>query len=194
MPSLEALLLGTKRSLEPTDLGGTVTGEAIIPDVVISEMHSDEVSVTMHPVDVGAQISDHAFRQPATVVCIFGWSDSSRLVNSLFDGSLFRGMDSVNEVYDRLLALKDQRQPLKLSTAKRVYDNVIITKITTTTTVDTENSALIEVTFQEILIAQPKEVTLASIKQASPSRTASLKNAGQRIATNAQTALLQGVR
>lgn len=193
MPSFEALLLGVKRSIEPTSLSGELTGEAIIPDVTIAELHADEVQLTSHPVDVGAQISDHAFKSPALVVCTFGWSDSSRLVNSLFDGSLFKGMDSVSEVYERLLALKDARQPLKLSTAKRTYNSVLITKIQTTTTVDTENSAIIEVTFQEVLIARPKEVTLASIQQADASRTASVQNGGQRT-TVAQQALIQGTR
>lgn len=193
MPSLEALILGTKRSIEPTNLEGQLTGEAIIPDVVISELHSDEVTVTTHPVDTGAQITDHAFRQPAVVICTFGWSDSSRLVNSLFDGSLFKGIESVKDIYDKLLRLKDARQVLKLSTAKRVYDSVLITKLMTTT-VDTENSAIIEVTFQEILTAQARTVALASVTQADASKTASTTNGGQRYATLAQQTLLGGAR
>lgn len=191
MPSLEALLLGTKRSIEPTNLEGQLSGEAIIPDVTIAEVHSDEVTVTSHPVDTGAQIADHAFRQPAVVICTFGWSDSSRLVNSLFDGSLFKGIESVKDVYDKLLRLKDARQVLKLSTGKRVYDAVIITKLMTTTTVDTENSAIIEVTFQEILTARARTVTLASVTQSNASRTAGTSNGGNR---SAQQILLGGAR
>nr|DAV51143.1 MAG TPA: hypothetical protein [Caudoviricetes sp.] len=191
MPSLEALLLGTKRSIEPTNLEGQVTGEAIIPDVTIAETHSDEVVVTTHPVDTGAQIADHAYRQPASVICTFGWSDSSRLVNSLFDGSLFKGIESVKDVYDKLLRLKDARQVLKLSTGKRVYDAVIITKLMTTTTVDTENSAIIEVTFQEIITARARTVTLASVTQSNASRTAGTSNGGNR---SAQQILLGGAR
>lgn len=191
MPSLEALLLGTKRSIEPTNLEGQLSGEAIIPDVTIAEVHSDEVTVTSHPVDTGAQIADHAFRQPAVVICTFGWSDSSRLVNSLFDGSLFKGIESVKDVYDKLLRLKDARQVLKLSTGKRVYDAVIITKLMTTTTVDTENSAIIEVTFQEILTARARTVRLASVTQSNASRTAGTSNGGNR---SAQQILLGGAR
>lgn len=191
MPSLEALLLGTKRSIEPTNLEGQLSGEAIIPDVTIAEVHSDEVTVTSHPVDTGAQIADHAFRQPAVVICTFGWSDSSRLVNSLFDGSLFKGIESVKDVYDKLLRIKDARQVLKLSTGKRVYDAVIITKLMTTTTVDTENSAIIEVTFQEILTARARTVRLASVTQSNASRTAGTSNGGNR---SAQQILLGGAR
>ena len=80
--SLEALLLGRSRGITPEE------GDAIIPDVVISETHDDDVTVTQHPVDTGAPISDHAFVQPAIVTCVFGWSDSSRLINSALDGSI----------------------------------------------------------------------------------------------------------
>ena len=190
MASLQALLLGVKRSIEPSDLLGGLTGESIIPDVTISEFHSDEVTVTTHPVDTGAQISDHAYKQPATVVCSFGWSNSSRLLNSVLDGSIFRGLESANDVYKRLLKMQEERQQLKLSTGKRVYDNVIITKIQTTTTVDTENAAIIEVTFQEILLATTRTVALASIQQ-DISRTGSVVDQGNKSATQAQKTLLR---
>ncbi|MFR3634568.1 MAG: phage baseplate protein [Sutterella sp.] len=190
MASLQALLLGVKRSIEPSDLLGGLTGESIIPDVTISEFHSDEVTVTTHPVDTGAQISDHAYKQPATVVCSFGWSNSSRLLNSVLDGSIFRGLESANDVYKRLLKMQEERQQLKLSTGKRVYDNVIITKIQTTTTVDTENAAIIEVTFQEILLATTRTVALASIQQ-DISRTGGVVDQGNKSATQAQKTLLR---
>ena len=190
MASLQALLLGVKRSIEPSDLLGGLTGESIIPDVTISEFHSDEVTVTTHPVDTCAQISDHAYKQPATVVCSFGWSNSSRLLNSVLDGSIFRGLESANDVYKRLLKMQEERQQLKLSTGKRVYDNVIITKIQTTTTVDTENAAIIEVTFQEILLATTRTVALASIQQ-DISRTGGVVDQGNKSATQAQKTLLR---
>ena len=190
MASLQALLLGVKRSIEPSDLLGGLTGESIIPDVTISEFHSDEVTVTTHPVDTGAQISDHAYKQPATVVCSFGWSNSSRLLNSVLDGSIFRGLESANDFYKRLLKMQEERQQLKLSTGKRVYDNVIITKIQTTTTVDTENAAIIEVTFQEILLATTRTVALASIQQ-DISRTGGVVDQGNKSATQAQKTLLR---
>ena len=74
--SLEALLLGRSRSISP--MSG---GDAVIPDVVISEMHADQVSVTSHPIDTGADVSDHAIMQASVVTCVFGWSDSSRAVS-----------------------------------------------------------------------------------------------------------------
>jgi hypothetical protein len=37
----------------------------IIPDVVVSEKHSDTLEITEHPVETGAAISDHAYKRPA---------------------------------------------------------------------------------------------------------------------------------
>lgn len=205
--TLEALLLGTKRSIEVTSLNGGPTGEAIIPDVVVSEMHSDEVTLTKHPVDTGAQITDHAYAEPAVVVCTFGWSDSSRLLNAALDsvtglltggdtgalGGLFKGEETTQGIYEKLLELQKNRTLLKLSTKKRVYDTVIIRKLETTTTVDTENALLIEVTFEEVITAKAKTVALAEVTQADASRTASTKSGGQRQAQQASLSLAQGV-
>lgn len=208
MPSLEALLLGTKRSIEPTTLSGQVTGEAIIPDVVISEAHTDDVTITKHPVDTGANISDHAFAEPAMITCTFGWSDSSRLINELMSGiasgglsgaagavqSLLKGKETTKDVYAKLLELKNKRTPLKLSTSKRVYDCVLIQHLQTVTSVDTENSAIIEVTFVEIKVAKARTVTLTEITQANASKTAGTNHGGQRYAKPIGTQLLEGTQ
>lgn len=168
--SLEALLLGRSRGITPEE------GDAIIPDVVISETHDDDVTVTQHPVDTGAPIADHAFVQPAIVTCVFGWSDSSRLINSALDGSILKGMQTTKDVYDKLLELKNARMPLHLSTGKRKYDCVLITKLKVSTTADTESSAIIEITFQEVLLAEAKTVSLNAARQKNPKRTASKKS------------------
>lgn len=175
--SLEALLLGRSRSIEPIE-----GGDAIVPDVTISEVHDDEVTVTQHPVDTGAAISDHAIVQPASVTCVFGWSDSSRALNSALDGSILRGMQTSKDVYDRLVELKNQRALLRLSTGKRKYPSVVITKLKVSTTVDTESAAVIEVTFQEVFLVEAKTVSLAAIRQKNPRKTASKTSGGSRSA------------
>lgn len=173
--SLEALLLGRTRSIEPTN-----GGDAIIPDVIVSEVHDDQVTVTQHPVDTGAAISDHAIVQPASVTCVFGWSDSSRALNSALDGSILKGMATTKDVYDRLVELKNNRELLRLSTGKRVYPSVLITALKVTTTVDTESAAIIEITFQEVFLVEGKTVSLASIRQKNPKKTSSKSSGGSR--------------
>ena len=194
MATLEALLFGTKRSIEPTDLSGETTGEAIIPDVIISEAHTDDVTITKHPVDTGANISDHAFAEPAMITCTFGWWDSSRLINGLLDGSIFKGLATAKSVYEKLLELKNKRTLIRLSTAKRVYECVLIQHLQTVTSIDTENSAIVEVTFVEIQVAKARTVTLTEATQADASKTAGTKNGGQRSAKPAGTQILEGTQ
>ena len=153
-------------------------GDSIIPDVVISEMHSDQVTVTNHPVDTGADLSDHAIIQPTTVTCTFAWSDSSRAINSALDGSILQGMETTKDVYEKLLALMRARQPLRLSTGKRAYENVIITALKTTSSVETESAAIIEITFQEVFMAQAQTVSLSRLKQKNAGRTGGKTNRG----------------
>ena len=115
--SLEALLLGRKREFA-----------GIIPDVIISEEHENEVIVTRHPVDTGANVADHAYCLPAVINCQFGWSDSSRLLNSILDFSIFKGLTTTKDVYEKLLELQAKREPFSLSTGKKQYPAVIITR------------------------------------------------------------------
>lgn len=105
--SLEALLLGRKREFA-----------GIIPDVVVSEEHENEVVVTRHPVDTGANVSDHAYQMPTVINCQFGWSDSSRLLNSILDFSIFKGLTTTKDVYEKLLELQAKREPFRFQRAR----------------------------------------------------------------------------
>ncbi len=170
--SLEAILFERNRSIA-----------GIVPDVTISEEHSDSVTVTKHPVDTGANIADHAYVNPATIRCTFGWSDSSRLINSVLDFSIFKGLESTKDVYEKLIDMLKARQPFELQTGKRKYSNVILTEVRTTTTEDTESCLLVDCVFEEILVASVQTVTLAPEYQKNASKTASVTNGGQRSAS-----------
>lgn len=167
--SLEALLLGRKREFA-----------GIIPDVIISEEHENEVIVTRHPVDTGANVADNAYCLPAVINCQFGWSDSSRLLNSILDFSIFKGLTTTKDVYEKLLELQAKREPFALSTGKKQYPAVIITKLKTTSTVDTESALVVDITFEEIRFAKTKEVTLQEAQQKNPQQTASVNQGGNK--------------
>lgn len=42
----------------------------------VKEIHNDELEVTEHPVEVGAMISDHAFKRPVELILEIAWSNS----------------------------------------------------------------------------------------------------------------------
>lgn len=173
---LQSLTPESKRSITLAD----GTGTAIIPGVVVSEDHADEVAVSRHPVDTGAPIADHAYRLPASVVCTFGWGSQSSSINSLLSGSPLRGRRTSAEVYQQFLDWMAARKILSLSTGKRLYPAVLITGLKTSSTVDTENALVLEITFEEVLLVSPSETTLEAAAQKSPQKTASPTSGGNR--------------
>lgn len=170
--SLEAIIFERNRSIA-----------GIVPDVTISEEHSDSLTVTKHPVDTGANIADHAYKNPSIVRCRFGWSDSSRLINSLLDSSIFKGMQTTQDIYEYLQSLMTSRQPISLRTGKRFYERVLLTELRTTTTENTESCLIVDCVFEEIITARVQTVTLAPEYQKNASKTASVTNGGQRSAS-----------
>jgi hypothetical protein len=82
---LGSLLFRPQRGfLLPTPAGVAGPPELLIPHAVIDEKHSDRLSITQHPVEIGATISDHAFKLPSRFVIRAVWS------NSPPTGSLFQ--------------------------------------------------------------------------------------------------------
>lgn len=76
---LQSLLIKPKRSIGP-----------LVAQVTISEQHNDELEITDHPVEMGAVISDHAFKRPAELIITCGWSNSpsGNGTNPLLDAGL----------------------------------------------------------------------------------------------------------
>ena len=46
-------------------------------DTTFDEVYEDELEITEHPVEAGAQISDHAYKRNMLYQLRCGWSDSS---------------------------------------------------------------------------------------------------------------------
>ncbi len=150
----------------------------IIPDVTIEESHVDTLTITDHPVETGAAISDHAFKNPAEVTAKLGWSQQMALLNSVFSGGLFSGVGSLQQMYEKLLDLQASREPFDLSTGKRQYQNMLIKSLAVITDVETENVLMVTIIFREVIMVSTSTATLAVDKQASPQQTASPQNTG----------------
>jgi hypothetical protein len=139
-----------------------------IADVTIEEDHTDEVMITEHPVEQGAAITDHAYKVPAKVTVTAGWSNSSfaALGNPFY----------VQLVYNQMLALQASLQPFSVTTGKRIYQNMLIRRISTKTDEKSENMLMASFELQEILIASTQTVSSAT---ANPSAMADpVNNAG----------------
>ena len=77
-------------------------------DVVVSEEHEDTLTIAKHPVEQGANISDHAYRNPCKVV-IRGASSESTYGLPVWD-------PYNATLYNALLALQNAREPFDIVT------------------------------------------------------------------------------
>lgn len=173
MPSLpstiESLLLGRRRQIA-----------GIIPDVVIEEKHVDQLTITDHPVERGSVISDHAYMQPPEVTVRFAWSDSSSVLNQALSGSIFSGVQSLSEVYQKLLALQASCEPFDLSTGKREYQDMLLRSLAVETDASTEAALMAIASFRHVRMVSATERTLDPDALADPESTAPAADLGDR--------------
>ena len=152
----------------------------VIPDVVIREVHDDDLTITDHPVGSGAPITDHAFKNPESVMVEFGWSDSLIVLNTILGGSILKGASNINDVYERLLKIQESLEPITIGTGKRQYTNMLIKSLSVETNADTENALIIKAVFRKVYIVSTGELELQAQTQKNPKETASMTQGGER--------------
>lgn len=149
----------------------------------LEEIHNSTVQITEHPVELGAEITDHAFKKPDEVVLRCAWSNSSPqallgTVQRLFSGEL-SGADYVSDVYSQLRELQEAREPFEIVTTTRRYQNMLITALQVTRDQKTGNALVCTATCREVIIVQTKATTLPPRQdQASPEETAEVEDRG----------------
>ena len=152
----------------------------IVPSVVISEKHSDTLEITEHPVEVGAAISDHAYRRPSEVVMQVGFADGGSLLDLLDTTSfgLSAGL-SPREVYQNLLDLQNSRVPFDVVTGKRLYSNMLIRAMEVTTERSTENVLSAVLTLREVIITSTTTSQVAAKEDMKEgANTSAVQNSG----------------
>lgn len=155
----------------------------VIPDVVIDEQHEDTLTITDHPVEQGAPVTDHAYKNPAELSMRIGWSASSLAlggaISGIQSGTLLQGrLSTVRDVYESLLKLQQSRKPFAVSTGKRLYQNMLIKSLSVRTDAATENALICTVVLREVrLVSAPPGRSPAS-SQRNPGRTAPITERG----------------
>ncbi len=177
--------LGAVTSFQNTEILGSLllsgrgrTIMGLFADVTVEEKHKDEMKITEHPTEVGAAISDHAYKEPPEVMMKVGWSESAGTLNGFLGDTILGGNTSLTIVYQTLLQLQEQAVPLIISTGKRLYTNMLIKSLGCTTDLQTENVLMIDITFKKVLMVSTKMSVVAIENQASPEATAEVSDGG----------------
>lgn len=140
-------------------------------DVTVEEQHADTLTITDHPVERGAAITDHTYNNPNQLTVVAGWT------NSRLDA--FLDQSRVQRVYEQLLALQGSAEPFEVVTGKRIYRNMVIQSLATTTTKDTENALIVTATMREIIIVKTQSTTVPpSQVQKQPQQTQEVSESG----------------
>lgn len=146
----------------------------------ITESHTDRLVITDHPVEYGANISDHAYKEPMRVNIEFAYnaySSIGQVVTSLVDtGSL--DLPSNNEMYQRFLSLQESRKTFDIITGKRKYTNMLIETLEEETATDTENILRINLQCREIITVYTEITEADKKKQDDPGNTGGGSNKG----------------
>ncbi|MCW8041078.1 phage baseplate protein [Acinetobacter entericus] len=156
--------------------GRTIMG--LFADVTVEEKHKDELKITEHPTEVGAAISDHAYKEPPEVTIRVGWSESAGALNGFLGDTVLGGNTSLTIVYQTLLQLQEQVLPLIVSTGKRLYTNMLIKSLGCTTDLQTENVLMIDIAFKKVIRVNTQTAFISIENQASPEATAGVADGG----------------
>lgn len=140
----------------------------ITVNVVLNENTSDVLSITKQPVQQGATITDHAYKEPT----VFSTS-------ILFRDNLFV---SLSKLYQQLLDLQNSRVPFDIITPKRIYRSMLLQSLGMVTDKNTENALALSCSFQEIIIVKVSTTLVPRAKQKSPGKTGATENAGKKSA------------
>lgn len=138
-------------------------------DGFISTQHQLSATVTSHPVQDGAQISDHIYVDPSRVTMEIKMSDSNKgsaVKNGVQDQ--FFGLAYTRSVgaWNVLKQLMQQRIMFQVHTRLDTYQNMVITSLSSRDTLDNLYGLSATVEMEEVLIANVKTVKVTARTQA----------------------------
>ncbi len=177
---IAGLAVAGASSFVPTPFSLRTIG-SIKADVTFEERHEDSLTITDHPVEQGASITDHAYLNPVTVEIKVGFKPQTGLLaaaSSLFSSG---GVPYLNQVYQNVLALQKNRVLNVIMTGKRLYTNMLIERVSCVTDRDTENVLRLTISCRQVIIVQTQAVTFApNSNMANPAKTGAVQNLGQK--------------
>ena len=135
----------------------------IIAQATLEERHTDTMTITDHPVELGAQISDHAYLNPKEIDLVIGWGAGQ--------------LTPISQLYQQLLDLQSSAKPFAIMTGKRKYSNMLISSLGVTTNVDLEHALVVHLSCREVIIVKT-QTTASAASQINPQDTAGVSNIG----------------
>lgn len=150
------------------------TIQGIPPGVTIDERIHETMTFTRHPVQTGAAMTDHKFKNPTEIHIDAAWANPGML------DSLLIGSKGINDIYEDLLKLQTSSLLLSyIATNGRKYDSMQIRAVTKITDPRTYNVLALEIALEQIIVVKPASLPLPDGTQKNPQQTASTADNGK---------------
>jgi hypothetical protein len=120
-------------------------------DAIIRTEHTSTLKITSHPVQNGANITDHSIVEPAVVVMEIGMSDA---MDSMVPNQFTERYTKSVSAYQVLLDLQASRIPVSVTTRLQLYKNMLIEEISVPDDVKTLNGLRCTVTLKEVFVVE----------------------------------------
>ncbi|RKN74997.1 phage baseplate protein [Paenibacillus ginsengarvi] len=128
-------------------------------DAYIRMDHTSRLTITEHPVQTGAAVSDHAFLQPRELSMDVAMSNvNTSMVPGQFGGTYSRSVQAFNVLKE----LQRLRVPIQVHTRLGLYPNMLVEVLTAPDDYKTLNGLQCTVTFRELIVAQVTTVKISA--------------------------------
>lgn len=154
---LQSVLVGPSRKIG-----------SIAVDCILNESTQDKLTITKQPVQQGAAITDHSFKEPTSM--------SMAIIQKGNIGT------TLEKIYQNFLDLQNTKVPFDILTPKRFYKDMLIEVIGLTTDKNTENILALNLVFQKVIIVKVSTVQVARRQQKNAGNTGGTENAGKKSA------------
>lgn len=131
-------------------------------DAVFKVDHENILEITQHPVQTGANITDHSFMQPKTLIFDIGMSDANaEIVSGQYDATVSKSVSA----YETLKYLQESRIPVSIFTRLGSYKNMLIKQISVSDDLKTAFGLRATVHLQQIIVVDVATVKVSSRPQ-----------------------------
>jgi hypothetical protein len=138
-------------------------------DAVLKIDHSSTIKITEHPVQNGANTSDHAFKLPDRVVLEIGMSDC---MDTYVSGQFTDNKSKSISAYQTLRVLQASFTPLELTTRLENYKNMLIENISTPDDFKTLTGLKCSITLKQLITAEVEILLVSSRPQVTSNKKA----------------------
>jgi len=172
--AFENLFIRTRRAIEGVEL-----------DAVLVERHLNDVLVTENPIELGADISDHAEIQPKkleitgvvsdTPLGVAAFGQIVDTVTGFFGSATTQNLTRSVAAYNALVLLMETREPVQVQTRLRLYNNMLITAISVDQDKDSSRAAFMRIFLKEVRLVQSQVIQIEAddLQEGSPREQAS---------------------